>query len=171
MLINISSISDSVLFSYNVAENTVKVTVQEAVKAGANLYGADLSSANLSSANLRGADLRGADLSSANLYGADLSSANLYGANLRGADLSSANLYGANLYDEILNKTPIQINNLKWSILITECYMTIGCQRHKISEWKCFTDKEIVAMDFVALKFWRQWKTPLLAMCKAHKGT
>src|ERR1019366_5836570 len=49
---------------------------------GANLYGADLRSANLYGANLSGADLRSANLSGANLYGADLSGANLYGANL-----------------------------------------------------------------------------------------
>ena len=40
-----------------------------------------------------------ADLSRADLYGADLYGANLYGANLYGANLSGANLYGADLID------------------------------------------------------------------------
>ena len=73
----------SVLFSIE-AEN-VKLTVEAAVKSGANLYGADLSRANLSSA-----DLSRANLSSADLSGANLSRAYLYGANLYGADLSRA---------------------------------------------------------------------------------
>ncbi|MFT3671278.1 pentapeptide repeat-containing protein [Aestuariivirga sp.] len=93
------------------------LAVRWAVKAGANLYGADLTranlygadltranlyGANLTRANLYGANLYGADLTRANLYGADLTRANLYGAdltraNLYGADLTRANLYGADL--------------------------------------------------------------------------
>jgi hypothetical protein len=96
---------------------TIKDSLLEAIKSGANLSGADLSGTNLSGANLYGAnlsgtnlyvanlsvaDLSGANLSEADLYGADLSGANLYGAalsgaNLSGADLSEANLSGANL--------------------------------------------------------------------------
>jgi hypothetical protein len=76
---------------------------------GADLYGADLSSANLYGADLSSANLGSANLSSANLYGADLSSANLRSANLRsanlrGADLRSANLYGADLSSANLPK-------------------------------------------------------------------
>jgi uncharacterized protein YjbI with pentapeptide repeats len=63
---------------------------------GANLIGADLREADLSGAYLSGADLRGACLSVAYLSGADLSDANLRGADLRGADLSGANLRGVN---------------------------------------------------------------------------
>ena len=62
--------SGSVIFEYSSVDNTLAKTVVEAVKRGANLYGA----------NLRGANLCGADL-----YGADLRDANLYGANLRNA--------------------------------------------------------------------------------------
>lgn len=83
----------------------------------------------------------------------------------RGANLSRADLCG-----EILKKTPVSISNLKWDILITDEYMRVGCQRHKIDEWREFTDEQIVAMDFSALKFWRQWKLPLLAMCEAHRA-
>ncbi len=64
---------------------------------GANLRGAYLSGAYLSGAYLRGADLRGAYLSDANLSGAYLSDANLSGAYLSDAYLSDANLSGANL--------------------------------------------------------------------------
>ena len=61
-----------VIYSNDCENNTVKITVLEAIKSRANL-------------------------SRANLFGADLSDANLFGANLSGADLSGANLFGANL--------------------------------------------------------------------------
>ena len=60
--IEIKTIWGDIIFTYEKENNTVKDTLQEAVKSGANLYGADL----------YGADLRGADLCGANLRGADL---------------------------------------------------------------------------------------------------
>jgi len=48
------------------------------------------------------------------------------GANLEGADLRYANLEGADLEGEKLTKTPIQVNNLGWFVLITENYLRIG---------------------------------------------
>jgi len=70
----------SVLFEYEKEDNTLKDTVEQAVRAGANLSGANLEGADLEGANLEGADLLGA-----NLEGANLSRANLLGANLLGA--------------------------------------------------------------------------------------
>ena len=75
------------------SKSTMKEAVVEAVKSGANLYGANLHEADLSGANLHEADLSGADL-----HEADLSGANLYGANLYEAELYEADLYGADLY-------------------------------------------------------------------------
>ena len=103
--IEIKTIWGDIIFTHEKENNTVKDTLQEAVKSGANLYGANLYGANLYGANLRSANLRSANLRSANLYGANLRSANLYGANLRSAnlrsaDLCGANLCGANLYEE-----------------------------------------------------------------------
>ena len=166
------------LFEYESEENSLKITLQAAVKSGAdldgaNLYGANLRGANLRGANLRGADLDGANLRSANLYGANLDGADLRGANLRsanldGANLRSADLYGANLDGEKLTKTPLQLNNLKWFVLISDKYLRIGCQRFTIEEWKNFDDETIVKMDFAALKFWRKWKASIIALCDAH---
>ena len=96
--IEIKTIWGDIIFTHEKENNTVKDTLQEAVKSGANLYGANLYGANLYGANLRGADLGGANLRDANLYGADLYGADLYGADLYGANLYGANLYGANLY-------------------------------------------------------------------------
>ena len=58
----------AVLYTANV--QTIKEAIEQAVKADANLHGA----------NLCGADLRGAYLGSANLCGANLHGANLCGA-------------------------------------------------------------------------------------------
>ena len=92
----------NILFEYLSENNTIKKTVSEAIKSGADLCGADLRRANLRRANLCGADLRranlcGADLYGANLCGADLRRANLCGADLYGANLCGADLCGANL--------------------------------------------------------------------------
>ena len=116
--IQIKSIWGEVLFEYEKENNTLKETLEEAVKYranlyranldganlyganlyGANLYGANLDGANLTRANLTRANLDGANLGGANLDGANLTRANLGGANLDGANLGGANLDGANLY-------------------------------------------------------------------------
>ena len=134
----LSRLNASLLFEYEAEENSLKITLQAAVKTGADL---------------RGAKLRGA---------------NLEGANLEGADLRDANLRGANLDGEKLVKTPLQLNNLKWFVLISDKYLRIGCQRFTIEEWRNFDDAAIVKMDFAALKFWRKWKAPIIALCDAH---
>ena len=95
--IEIKSVFGSVLFSFEKEDNSIKDTLQEAVKQGAYLRGANLRGAYLTDANLRGADLRGAYLRGADLRGADLTGADLIGADLRGAYLTGAYLRGANL--------------------------------------------------------------------------
>ena len=85
--IKIESIFGKLLFEHEAEDNTIKKTLEEAVKSGANLGGANLGGANLGYANLRGANLRGADLRGADLGDANLGDANLGGADLRGADL------------------------------------------------------------------------------------
>ena len=134
----LSRFNASLLFEYEAKENSLKIMLQAAVKNGANLEGANLEGANL------------------------------YGANLRSANLRGANLEGANLEGEKLTKTPLQLNNLKWPVLISDKYLRIGCQRFTIEEWKNFDDAAIVKMDFAALKFWRNWKAPIIALCDAH---
>ena len=79
-----------VLFTWECENNTLRLTVLEAVKALANLGYADLSGADLRNANLSGTDLRNADLSDANLSGANLRNADLSGADLSGSCLAHA---------------------------------------------------------------------------------
>ena len=129
---------------------------------------AEKGKANLREANLYRADLRGADLYGANLYGADLREADLCGANLCGADLDGANLDGANLDGERITKSPLAVAGLRYWCLISDGYMRLGCKRFTHGDWAGFSDNEIEAMDDDALEFWKQWKEPLLAMCKSH---
>ena len=95
--IEIKSIFGNVLFVYSKENNTIKDTVEEAVRRDANLGGANLRGAYLGGANLGGANLGGANLRGANLGGAYLRGANLRGAYLRDANLGGAYLRGANL--------------------------------------------------------------------------
>jgi hypothetical protein len=96
----IRSISGALLWKG--AAGSLRVALERAVEAhadlhGANLCGADLRSADLHGANLRGADLRRADLRRADLSWANLRVAYLNGADLRGVDLCEADLSGADL--------------------------------------------------------------------------
>ena len=100
-------ITGSVLFKFETENNTIRKTLEEALRRRADLREADLRGAdlrranlwraNLRRANLRGADLRRADLREADLRGADLRRADLRRANLREANLWRANLWGADL--------------------------------------------------------------------------
>ncbi|MDU4393241.1 MAG: pentapeptide repeat-containing protein [Acinetobacter ursingii] len=134
---------------------------------GANLWGADLRGANLWGADLRSADLRGANLLGANLRGVDLRGVDLRGADLRGVDLRGVDLRGADLWGA--KNAPLIIPTFRWLVCINGFgYMRIGCQNHKVEQWKAFTDQEISRMDSDALKFWNQYKVMLLAACEAH---
>jgi hypothetical protein len=96
-MIEIKSVFGELIFKFEKENNTIKETVTEAIKHGADLRGANLRGADLRGADLQRADLRGADLQRADLQGADLRGANLRGADLRGADLQRADLQGADL--------------------------------------------------------------------------
>ena len=169
--------TDAVLFECEVPEQhrgmSMRYALEQANKNDADLYAANLRGANLYAANLRGAELRDADLRdanlrAANLRGAELRGANLYGAELRDAELRDTNLYGAKIDGETVSINPISMTGLRWSILITDGFMRIGCQRHAHDAWESFGDAEIGEMDSNAPEFWSQWREPLLAMCKAH---
>jgi hypothetical protein len=85
----------AVLFSLECG--SLKICVEAAVKADANLADADLARADLARADLAGANLARANLARADLADANLAGANLARANLARADLAGANLAGANL--------------------------------------------------------------------------
>ena len=101
--IEIKSIWGEVLFSFEKENNTIKDTVEEAVKQGASLNGASLNGASLDGASLDGASLYRASLDGASLDGASLDGASLDGASLNGASLNGASLYRASLNGASLN--------------------------------------------------------------------
>jgi hypothetical protein len=93
----IKTIGGSVLFSLEKEDNTMRQTLEQAVKEGADLRCADLRGAYLEGAYLEGADLRGAYLEGTNLGGTNLEGADLRGAYLEGTNLGGTNLEGADL--------------------------------------------------------------------------
>ena len=58
--IQIKSIWGDIIFEHKKENNTIKDTLEEAVRNGANLYGANLNRANLYGADLYGANINGA---------------------------------------------------------------------------------------------------------------
>ena len=97
--IKIKSLSGSVIFEHTAEDNTITLTVEEAVNKNVKLNRANLANANLAGANLRNTSLKDADLSWADLIGADLEDADLEDADLSWADLENANLKNAKFKD------------------------------------------------------------------------
>ncbi len=115
--IQIKSTSGDVLYEHTCEENSVKKTVETAVKNKVPLRDADLSGAYLRFADLSGAYLRFADLSDADLRFADLSDADLRDADLRGAVLSDADLRDADLRGAVLRKADLRDADLRGAVL------------------------------------------------------
>jgi len=144
--IEIKTIYGSLLFEFRKENNTVKDTVIEAVKSGADLRGADLTGAYLTGAYLRGADFTGAYLIGADLIGADLRGADLTGADLRGADLTYADLTGAYLtgaYGESVKIKKAAVFTGLYTYVVVPFiseddikYVKMGCFIRKLSDWE-----------------------------------
>ena len=127
--------SSSILFEFEKEYNTIRDTVEKAVKQnvnlseanlhGVDLYGADLSGANLRDVCLKGADLRWANLRGANLDNVDFRNAYLYKADLRGASLTYANFYKADLTRAHLVGANILYADLSGAINVP--YIPLNC--------------------------------------------
>ena len=117
--IQIKSVFGKVLFELEKENNTIKDTLEEAIKENANLEDANLISANLINANLENANLENANLINANLRNANLISANLINANLEDANLINANLINANLINANLINANLEDANLENANLIS----------------------------------------------------
>ena len=76
--LQIKSYFGNLLFEFECEDNTVKKTMEKAVKNKAYLAGADLAEADLAEADLAGADLAEADLAGAYLARANLAEAKNY---------------------------------------------------------------------------------------------
>ena len=149
--IQIKNIDGVVLFSHTAENNSIKLTVEEAVKKNVNLALADLGDAelawaDLAGANLEGANLEDADLSWADLIGANLEDANLKDANLKGANLNEANISGADLADADLEGA-----KLEWAIL--DGANLIGVQNIPYIPLACPSEGAFVAWKKVKWKY------------------
>ena len=148
--IQIKSVLGKVLFELEKENNTIKETLEQAIKENANLEYANLEYANLENANLENANLESANLENANLNDANLENANLENANLINANLNDANLENANLNDANLEYANLENANLnkaknkenailpifcKWSYGIKGDLIMIGCEQKTIEEW------------------------------------
>ncbi|MDD5699116.1 MAG: pentapeptide repeat-containing protein [Victivallaceae bacterium] len=138
----------------------------------ANLYGANLRCANLYGANLYGANLGYANLRCANLRCANLGYANLRCANLGCANLGCANLGYANLEGANLENVAITLLvgiHQRYSVVMIDNDIKIGCERHSVEAWEKFTQKEIIVMDGKeAFKWWKEHKNIIIALAKLH---
>jgi uncharacterized protein YjbI with pentapeptide repeats len=101
----------SIIFEYEKENNTIKETVLEAVKQGADL---------------RGAYLQGADLQGADLQGAYLQGAYLRGAYLRGVKIKAAAVF-TGLYTYIVIPYITEEN---------ETRVKMGCHDRSLKEWE-----------------------------------
>jgi hypothetical protein len=123
--IEIHTVFGKLIFTHESENNTMKETVEKAVKEKVDLSYANLSYANLSYANLSDANLSYANLSDANLSYANLSDANLSDANLLRANLLRANAYGVEKhlrsfradFWEILLNTRNEVDGLRQSLV------------------------------------------------------
>ena len=120
--IEIKSVFGKVLFALEKENNTIKDTLEEAVRNNVNLEYANLEYANLRNANLRNANLRN--------------------ANLEDVNLEYANLRNANLENAKNKETAILPIFCKWSYGIKGDLIKIGCVEKTIEQWDLWFDSE-----------------------------
>ena len=103
----------------------------------------------------------------ANLHRANLRGANLSRVDLSDAYLSDANLSGADLWDVTGNKKEIfTFQTNKYTVVIYQDRIQIGCKNFSQSEWFNFSDDEITEMDSEALDWWCTHKQHVKTWCE-----
>ena len=115
--IQIKSVLGKVLFELEKENNTIRETLEQAIKENATLYNANLGYANLGGADLGGANLRGANLGYANLIGADLGGA-------KNKETATLPIF------------------CKWNFGIKGNLIVIGCKEKTIEQWDLWFDSE-----------------------------
>src|SRR5574344_1256630 len=115
--IQIKTITGDLLFEFEDEDNSIRHTVEEAVRQNISLSGADLRGADIRGTNLSCADLRGTNLRDANLASANLRDANLRNANIRNADLTHAYFGNTDFRDADLRDADLKDTKLKCAYL------------------------------------------------------
>ena len=136
-----------ILFEYEKENNSIKDTLERAVKEISDLRYADLEGVDLICANLRGANLEGANLEGADLRGANLEGANLKCTNLEGADLKGADLKGAKNTPYIPLACPSDGEFTAWKKVkgkLVQLLIPADAKRSSAASLKCRCDKAMV---------------------------
>ena len=118
----------AVIFAYEKENNTIKDTVEEAIRLNVSLEFADLRNCDLRNCDFRNCDLKNCNLENADLRNCDfrnayLKNCDLKNADFRNCDFRNANLESADLTDfkedffEILSKAPNEIGGLKKALI------------------------------------------------------
>ena len=88
-------------------------------------------------------------------------------ADLRSADLRDADLSGANLWNTIGNQVEVlTFQTNKYTVVICQDRLQIGCKNFSQSEWFNFSDDEITEMDSEALDWWCTHKQHVKTWCE-----
>ena len=130
-----------IIFEFSKENNTIKDTVEEAVKNKISLNGASLDRASLNGASLYGASLdraslNNASLNGASLDGASLNRASLYGASLDRASLNNASLIGASLDKRYISITRIGSSNRMTTYCFDDDVIWCGCFKGTLQEFE-----------------------------------
>ena len=108
--------------------------------------------------------LKGALKAKISFYRSDFSGSNFSESDFRGSNFSESDFSESNFSG---SRHQYKIGNMtEWHSMQLDTYMvgfnrhilTIGCQQHKIKEWKNFSSVEIERMDDEALLWWDKWK-------------
>jgi len=108
MRIELNDVAGNTLYSHTCEDNTIKITLEKAVKEEVDLTGIKLSEVNLTCLYLRGAKFKDADLWGCNLSGSDLRDADLRNTNLCNAKMNACLLLNADLSNSLA--TNISLN-------------------------------------------------------------
>ena len=136
--IKIMSIFGKLLFEYECEENSIKKTVEQAVKEKINLSNSDLSNSNLRNSNLRNSDLRNSNLTNSDLSNSNLSYSDLSNSNLSNSNLSNSNLRNSDLRNSKNKETASLPMFCKWSVCVIGDKIKIGCKENTIEDWDLF---------------------------------
>lgn len=66
---------------------------------------------------------------------------------------------------------PVTVLRKRWTVVIDDTHMQIGCEVHSLADWSAFDDARINRMDAGALRFWRANKAELLALAAGRHTT
>ena len=125
-----------IIFEFTKENNTIKDTVEEAVKNKISLNGASLDGASLNYASLNDASLNRASLIGASLIGASLIGASLNGASLNYASLNGASLNYASLDKRYLSITRIGSSNRMTTYCFDDDVIWCGCFKGTLQEFE-----------------------------------